>query len=101
MGSFVRDLGCSVSELREHVEAQFVPGMTWDNWGTEWQLDHIRPLVSYNLADRTQFLAACHYTNLRPLGIYEHKEKSRTERKSSCNYFEEMVYRLRYLCAVC
>jgi hypothetical protein len=49
-----------------HIEQQFVDGMTWDNWG-EWHLDHIRPLASFNLVDRDQFLTACHYSNYQPL----------------------------------
>lgn len=27
------DVGCSMEELKEHLERQFKPGMTWDNWG--------------------------------------------------------------------
>ena len=32
-GSAVKDLGCSVPELRVWLEALFQPGMTWENWG--------------------------------------------------------------------
>jgi len=65
-GSFVRDLGSSIEELKQHLEAQFQPGMTWENHG-EWHIDHIKPLASFNLSDRAQFLEACHFTNLQPL----------------------------------
>ncbi len=40
--------------------------MSWDNYG-EWHLDHIRPLSSFDIADRAQFLIAAHYTNYQPL----------------------------------
>lgn len=80
-GSFVRDLGCSVVELRRHIEKQFAADFAWANWGALWELDHIRPLVSFDLTDRDQFLAACHYTNLRPLGIEQHRAKSKSERR--------------------
>lgn len=67
-GSAVRDLGCSIDELKVHLERQFRPGMTWDNWSrTGWHIDHIRPLISFDLTDRTQFLAAANYLNLQPL----------------------------------
>jgi len=69
-GSAVRDLGCTIAEFKEHIERQFLPGMTWDNWGrgvNRWNIDHIIPLASVDLADREQFLRVCHYTNLRPL----------------------------------
>lgn len=33
-GSAVKDLGCSILELRKHLEKQFQPGMTWENHRT-------------------------------------------------------------------
>jgi hypothetical protein len=65
-GSSVELLGCTIPELRQHIEAQFEPGMTWDNWG-QWHIDHIRPLVAFNLVVPEELAKACHYTNLRPL----------------------------------
>ncbi len=64
--SVLNALGCTVDELRLHLEAQFQPNMTWDNYG-RWHIDHIKPLVAFNLEDRQQFESACHYTNLQPL----------------------------------
>jgi hypothetical protein len=76
-GSAVRDLGCTISELRTHLEALFQPGMTWENWGVDgWHIDHIRPLSSFDLTDREQFLLACHYTNLQPLWAADNLVKS-------------------------
>lgn len=65
-GSAVRDLGCSIDEFRAHIEAQFLPGMSWDNWG-KWHIDHVLPLAWFDLTDRVQFLTAAHYTNMQPL----------------------------------
>jgi hypothetical protein len=73
-GSAVRDLGCTVSALRERLEARFYPhpvtgeAMTWENYGHRtWHVDHIKPLAKFDLTDGEQFLQACHYTNLQPL----------------------------------
>ncbi len=82
IGSFVRDLGCPIQSLKEYIESKFDTTMSWGNWGTRWQLDHIRPLASFNLTDRAQFLLAAHYTNLQPLTIEEHRLKSASERRS-------------------
>jgi hypothetical protein len=65
-GSAVRDLGCTIEEFIAYIAGLFLPGMSWENWG-KWHLDHIKPLASFDLTDRDQFLAACHYTNMRPL----------------------------------
>lgn len=75
-GSAVRDLGCSIKELKQHLELQFQLGMTWGNHGVHgWHIDHIKPLASFNLTDRKQFLEACHYTNLQPLWAQENLSK--------------------------
>jgi hypothetical protein len=68
--SAVRDLGCSIGEFRIHIERQFRKGMSWDNWGNgdgKWNLDHIRPLASFDLTDSDQFRNAVHFTNYQPL----------------------------------
>lgn len=67
-GSAVKDLGCSIEELKQYLESKFLPGMSWDNHTVDgWHIDHIKPLASFDLTDRQQFLEACHYTNLQPL----------------------------------
>ena len=68
VGSAIADLGCSIPELKEHLEKQFHPGMSWENHSLKgWHIDHIIPLDSFDLEDRQQFLEANHYTNLQPL----------------------------------
>lgn len=77
-GSAVRDLGCSIAEFKVYVEAQFEPGMSWDNWSRNgWHLDHIKPLAGFDLTDRAQFLEACHYTNIRPMWGDENRKRPR------------------------
>jgi hypothetical protein len=67
-GSAVRDLGCSIEFLRQHLESQWQEGMSWDNYGRDgWEIDHIVPLGISDLSDPNVFKTVCHYTNLRPL----------------------------------
>jgi hypothetical protein len=73
-GSAARDLGCSIEELKTHLEKQFKVGMTWDNWG-EWHIDHIVPLSSFDLNNRQQFLQAVNFSNLQPLWAEENLRK--------------------------
>jgi hypothetical protein len=82
-GSAVRDLGCTVEELKTYLESKFRPHpetgelMTWQNHTTDgWHIDHIVPLSSFDLTDSEQFRKACHYTNLQPLWWYENLQKS-------------------------
>jgi len=61
-------LGCSVDELKAHLEKLFQPGMSWDNHGINgWHIDHIRPCASFDLTDPDQQRQCFHWSNLQPL----------------------------------
>lgn len=73
-GSAIRDLGCSIEDLKTYFELKFQPGMSWENQG-QWHIDHIVPLSRFDLTDREQFLKACHYSNLQPLWAIDNLTK--------------------------
>lgn len=77
VGSAVRDLGCSISDLKIYLEKKFKEGMNWTNWSPSgWHIDHIIPLSHFDLTDREQFLKAVNYKNLQPLWAIENIRKS-------------------------
>lgn len=75
LGDFVNLIGCSVTELKLHLESQFQEGMNWDNYG-EWHIDHIKPICAFNLNDALEVARINHYTNLRPLWKEENCAKA-------------------------
>jgi hypothetical protein len=63
-------------QLKEHLEEQFEPWMTWENYGGKndspqktWQIDHIKPQNSYSFTsmDDAEFQECWALENLRPL----------------------------------
>jgi hypothetical protein len=69
-------LGCSIDDLKNHLETLFKPGMTWNNYGLKgWHIDHIVPLCSFDLSDSEQVKIACNYKNLQPLWAKENLSK--------------------------
>lgn len=62
-------LGCTAEELRVHLEKQFRSGMTWQNHGTEWHIDHIKSCDSHDLIKLEEQEKCFHYSNLQPLWI--------------------------------
>lgn len=75
-GSAIESLGCSIEELKKHLESQFKDGMSWSNYGkTGWHIDHIIPLVKFDLTNLEDVKKACHYTNLQPLWAEENLSK--------------------------
>lgn len=74
---YCQAMGYTWHELRGHIEKQFTPDMSWENWGDVWELDHIRPLSSfqYKSLDDPLFRECWALTNLRPLPRQENASK--------------------------
>jgi DNA-directed RNA polymerase beta subunit len=70
-------LGYTVQELINHLEKQFKEGMTWDNYGAYWHIDHIRPKSWFNYSSITEpsFKECWALTNLQPLEARENCSK--------------------------
>lgn len=59
-------VGCTIDEFKSHLQEQFQPGMTWENYG-KWHIDHIMPCASFDLANPEQQRQCFHHTNMQPL----------------------------------
>jgi hypothetical protein len=93
-GSAVRDLGMPIAEFKARLESQFLPGMTWENWGRgpgSWQIDHVYPLAAADLTDRAQLLAVCNYRNLQPLWFADNLAKGDSVSPEAQALFDELV----------
>lgn len=66
-------IGCNWHEFKDHIERQFLRGMSWDNRNL-WHLDHIIPLASAKTAD--EVVALNHFTNIRPMWAKDNIRKS-------------------------
>ena len=61
-------IGCTIPELRAHLEKQFLPGMSWDNHAiTGWHIDHRIPCDSFDLTNPEEQRKCFHYSNMQPL----------------------------------
>jgi hypothetical protein len=59
-------LGTDFFTVREFLERQFLKGMTWDNYGTLWNIDHVIPLDV--AGDNVELInKLCYYQNLSPV----------------------------------
>lgn len=75
-GKTIDLIGCAIPDLKAHLERQFLPGMSWDNYGQNgWHVDHIQPCSSFDLTDPGQQRLCFHYTNLQPLWASENIKK--------------------------
>jgi hypothetical protein len=68
-------LGCNLTKFKSYIEAKFKPGMTWDNHGFLWHIDHIRPCCSFDLSKAKNQRKCFNYRNLQPLFVEENLKK--------------------------
>lgn len=72
-------VGWSVEQLMPHLEAKFVDGMTWDNYGGEsgWQIDHITPKTWFNIqaVGDDEFKKCWALENLQPKWLADNASK--------------------------
>lgn len=71
-----RLIGCSLDELRSHLQKQFTGAMQWNNQGSVWQIDHIVPCAAFDLSQPEQQVACFHWSNLQPLLSLDNQRKS-------------------------
>lgn len=67
--------GCSFDQLIAHLEVQFRPGMTWENYGPVWHIDHKRPCAAFDFSQPDHIAACFNYRNLQPLFTRENLSK--------------------------
>lgn len=77
-----------VQQLKEHLEKQFTPEMTWSNYGSYWEIDHIIPQNLFNITSPEchDFQICWSLMNLRPL----EKSANRSRPKDGSDVSEEL-----------
>lgn len=74
-GKTLELLGCSVFDLKKHLEYKFTPEMNWDNCGKYWEIDHIVPCTAWDLSKEEAQKKCFHYSNQQPLNGTENVKK--------------------------
>ncbi len=70
-------VGYTIEQLKKHLEKQFQPGMTWENYG-DWHIDHKTPMSVFNFTNpkHDDFKRCWALNNLQPLWAIENMSKS-------------------------
>lgn len=71
-------LGCSIESFRIYLESKFEPGMSWQNYGLYWHIDHIMPCAIFDLSKPEHQKRCFHFSNMQPLGAIENLRKNAT-----------------------
>ena len=70
----------TLKDLMEHLESQFDDKMNWENYGSFWWVDHMKPrsLFRYTFAEDPEFKKCWALENLQPLERIANIRKSNT-----------------------
>lgn len=69
-------LGCSWDTLREWLQSNFAEGMTWENYGTTWHVDHTMPCAVFDFTIEENVKSCFNWSNLSPMFGPENMSKS-------------------------
>ncbi len=71
-------VGYNLDELRKHLEKSFCDGMTWENYGYYWHIDHIIPMsvFNYETPKDIDFKKCWGLKNLQPLEARKNLRKN-------------------------
>ena len=74
----LRFLPYATKDLIKHIERQFKDGMSWDNYGFYWHLDHKTPdsWFTYSCVEDVGFKKAWALENLQPMLALENLKKN-------------------------
>lgn len=72
-------LGCSYDHLKQWFEFNFKTegktNFTWDNYGTVWTIDHVKPCKSFDMNDAKQVKQCFNWRNTMPVTKKYNQEK--------------------------
>ena len=74
-----------IGRVKKYLVSKLKVNMTFDNYGL-WEIDHIKPMSSFDFNDINEIKRCCHYTNLQPLWKHDNRVKSN---KCECNELNE------------
>jgi hypothetical protein len=82
-------IDCSPEFLRQWLEFNFDEGMTWENYGTHWNLDHTKPCSIFDLTMEENKKECFHWSNVVPIIAKENFKKYQKVSDERIEYFKK------------
>tara|TARA_B100001093_G_C26546981_1_gene892796 strand:- start:93 stop:785 length:693 start_codon:yes stop_codon:yes gene_type:complete len=73
--STMKLVGCTIEELKKHLQSQFDNKMSWQNYGS-WHIDHKKAVSKFDLTNSKEQKKCFNYKNLQPLWGTDNLRKS-------------------------
>lgn len=83
--------GLDIKNMRQWFEYQFTETMSWENFGQNWQFDHILPVTYFDFGVEEELFLCWNFTNIRVAAIQKNKDRGqRLDVLLAKKYFEEL-----------
>jgi hypothetical protein len=87
----IKLIDCSMSFLKEWLESNFTEGMTFDNHGSYWHVDHVIPCSLFDLTNEDEINKCFKWTNLQPLeGKINMSKKNKICQSEVINHYDKV-----------
>jgi len=71
----IQYLGVQLKYFKKYLEHKFQEGMTWENFGKVWHIDHIIPISIVDTSKEENLKFVFHYRNLQPMFAKDNMRK--------------------------
>lgn len=88
-------IGCSAEEFKLYLESKFLEGMSWQNYGKGWHIDHIIPCSAFDLSKQEEQRKCFHFSNCQPLWKKDNLKKSYIHNGQNCRIIKNKNYILK------
>jgi hypothetical protein len=72
----IKHIKLSRTDFREYIEHQFIENMSWENYCSVWEIDHIVPVSSFDMLKEEDLSLCWHYLNLMPMKCKDNENKA-------------------------
>src|SRR6476620_5571737 len=77
-GPYAPYFGLGIEDFRSWIELQFTGAMTWENFGSTWQFEHIVPVAYFDFANDADLVICWNFLNIRA-GLVSEQAGSRLD----------------------
>lgn len=89
--------GLDIQRFRNWIEIQFGDGLSWDNFASQWQFDHIIPINYFDFAAEADLKLCWNFINIRVERLEEGKSVGdHIDLLRAKAYFKAMLEQTRY-----
>lgn len=87
----IKLIDCDTEFLKNWLQSNFKEGMTWENYGVYWHVDHVIACANFDLSNDEEIAHCFRWTNLQPLEASLNESKQATiNRKEIIKHYRKV-----------